>query len=479
MKNLKRGLFLIFALTLLVGLYSLSTMVMASDVKVPVDKAAFFKTPANIIQTPPTTYVETEVYFNLTTEELVVGEFKMEGYALNGKWKAGTLEAGSKEISSFLKRGGTIAITDKMDEKGKEPHRGVGTKGDEVGEVSGFVITLKKIDKRPGKPRLVVNYIEYASDYGLDNGAWTLSDRSKPNEEYASIGNVVYIKPEDNKKLTDEERENWRKFPSDGIAVENLGFGDKVGGKHVYFIKEIAYTKDGKYVPSSPEVKISASALLKAPNLKPDYKNGNVRVKAGLAFITATDSNIKYGKTKNDARGIVALPTTSPTISELVYEPSANTEQRYIELYTYATDKRPASAHLRIDIAKAASAPGTGTVDVDEKGKVSMDSSYEATKTYTNPIASANVKWGKSYKVTPKTSGKEIFFIRVRNSAKSTKADDMEPIGKIMGYDGELASAVKKVAVYWGKDADNNNKPYVVGVTVVAYDATVPDTFTP
>jgi len=433
--------------------------------------------------TPNRENIENSVYFDLTNEvlvfELVDDNFKgIEGYAIDGKWKRGL--PNESVINSLLKRGGSLALTNKMADNGKEPHRGVNGKGESITadgavipEPAGYVITLAKIEKRPSKPNLSVNYTVYADVYGVTNGNWTLSEKGK-NVPFTSISSVAYAQPADNRRLNDEP---WDMFPAteeqQGMPVKSAGFDERIGGKWTYFIKTIARQVEGtptKYYPASPAAKVSASSLVKAPSLRPDYKNDNVRIKAGLAFLldATPGSEVvrRYDKTASVPNGILAVPAKDklPRIMDMVYVPSltATNSVYYMDVYTFATAKRPASVHLQVNIALQATAPGTGSsvVTVTDKGRVEMDSSYEATAKL-----GATAKWSRSYKLTPKTIGTDTFYIRVMNTAKFGRVDD-----GVMPSDGLRTSDPMLVTVTWAKDSDN--KP--VATAVVSAPPTTP-----
>ncbi|MDR0248038.1 MAG: hypothetical protein LBI44_00005 [Oscillospiraceae bacterium] len=436
---------------------------------------------------------------NLSTEKLENGTytggvldadsaFEIAGWAVNDKWKLGA--PADKDIAAWFSKGGVIKLTDKMSAKAKDgPSLGVAGKaasGDdppEEGEPCGTVIEFNTIVKRDKTPKLVIDYALKADDTGKTNGAWTLREKDKATA-YEHLDKLQISDPKDDKKIAADDE--WGPFPvAAGVAVEDLGDNGKVGGKVLYFVKVKPYAGTGtdidKFYPATAAVKVSASALSKAPKFKPDYKNMVFKPKSGVAVSVANavvGSDIVYtlyAKAPVTGRS-VAIPAkgSEPTLDSITLSAISMSGQvpnisatgslvRAVVLFNYA-DKKPASQKQVIVLAPpAANLVGDAGITWGGK-KIVIPKALEGRDTL--PTATDN-KWGKpSAGVAPKTSGVSYFFVRTKSTAKAGKPD----AENVMGSTGAVASAVAKIQVTWGKDADDKPvatkiRVYIDGVT--------------
>ncbi|MCL2030356.1 MAG: hypothetical protein FWG93_02305, partial [Oscillospiraceae bacterium] len=452
---------------------------------------------------------------NLKTEKLVpvsgAGNFSIAGFAINGKWKAGSPT--DKDIAKLFNSGGTLAVTNKMSDKPKDgPHKGTagkaevlesGTVGEPgyvapvaavAGSVSGYVITYAKIEKRPKALKLNINYALAADYTGETNGAWTLTEKGKATA-YEKLSLVQISAPADGKKLAATDTFSlFTAFagtgttPQDaynselgGIGVKNMVDGKAV--KTTYFIQEVA-NKDGeKYTPATKASKVTASSIIKAPNAKPNYKTGDIKPKAGWAVSTKDPLITYYAKSPNaDAtKGLVteAVPAKDklPKLADISQSITGveTTPFDGITVFAYAIEKKPMSAKLYIKVATPAAAPTSG-VSVNEKGKVTLDKTLEA-----RPETPADAKWGKAPALAaPANAREDIFIVRLKGTAKPVKAAAVGANGDmLMGFEGNSASPESTVKITWtvtgtGKDATVSST-----VAVAAIPPTPPPTPTP
>ncbi|MDR0293452.1 MAG: hypothetical protein LBH95_04785 [Oscillospiraceae bacterium] len=459
-----------------------------ATVYVPVDatKTKFAKTDAELNDTthaPAAPFAQTlpagwnGIEFNLTAGKLEIpaGAAGIAAYNTAGKWVKYDEAKFLKAMATLLKKGGTLMITDKtVDDKGKALDNGkkaVGAYTDAKGEAvdavdgvaSSYTLAFAKIEAAPSKLKVVPNYTEYADNDFTTAGNWTISEKGKP-DEYGKIDYVEYLRPADKKKPA--EGEAYAAFPDGGVAIQALGDNDKVGGKNTYYIRQIAYVDTTgtapKYIPASPASKLGVAAQQKAPNLKPDYKKGIIKPKAGVAIKGITPMN-----SEKDVAGGTADETTyvfyakSATAAGKVpcynaiakekmpeFAPAAATYA--ITVYTYASAKKPASVVQTINIAPAAPAPAAGVITWDGK-KLALDGTVEAKAKITD------AKWGKLPKLTPADNKTDTVVIRVKSTAKAVKGDP-----GVMGFDGAAASDVTTVTIAWGvKDAEGKYAPTI------------------
>jgi hypothetical protein len=428
-----------------------------STAKFAADITILLHTNDTTLVAPPVPANAANVKLNLATEKLESGAgtaaFEIAGYSIGGKWKAGAPD--DAVIKKFFDKGGVLAVTDKMAAKAKDG-ASKGTKGvvgvpaagttpaveEVLGEAPGYVITFTKVEARPKALKLDVNYIKYAKDDGSSYGNWTISEKKK-TDEY-DVAKVQYLKPADNKKPADGEV--YGSFPvGAGIPILDKGYGDKVGGKSVYYIQQIAYASTDatpKYVPATKASKVSVAAAQKAPKLKPDYKKDNIKVKAGVAIdLDDGDGFTLYAKSADTVRGVLAVPAKGK-------EPVLTAGP--ITVFTFASAKKPASLKQTINIAPAAATPAATAAVSFDNGKIIFAEGIEAAAT--DPAAATfNGKWGK-VKVTVKTSGTTEVWVRVKSTAKVVKPGE----DNVTGFEGNKASAFAKVTITWGKDAENN-----------------------
>jgi hypothetical protein len=393
---------------------------------------------------------------SLTSEALVNGTeetplFNVAGFALNGKWKKGAPTA--KDIAGLFNKGGTFALTDKLDAKGKAVVKGTAGKAAEgtveavPGEASSVVVTFTAIQKRDKTPKLIVNYglAGLYDDTGATAGKWTLTEKGKATA-YDKLATIEYSEPADGKKLA--ATDTFSAFPSGGIEVKTPSETLKPGGKTVYFIQTKAYEEGGKYFPATKAIKISASALGKAPKIKPNYKVGNIGLKSGIAISRPGAAAFDlYGKTAVAGR-IAVLPAKDKmpefsAVSTATLSVGGSTigdgSDGVIALFNYATDKKPASQIQYILLAPKASAPAAGDFSFAGK-KVEMPKIVETRLLATD-------KWGKA-KIEPGVT--KSFFARTKSDAKAGAVSELN----VMGSTGSAASLEVKVNVTWTKDAE-------------------------
>jgi len=440
MKN-RKILSFILTIAMITGLALLFAInVSAADIMVAIDTTKTgYRTPVLAGQTT-TAPATTGLGLNLSTEKFIAGSaFKVEGYAVDGKWKTG--EPTDKDIANLFNKGGVLAVTNKMSAKAKDgPFKGVAKVDCDCGEDphepdcaiadaedSGYIVTFSKIEKRGKTPKLVVNYLIYSDDAGVTAGKWTLSEKGKLNAE--KVTNIEYVKPA-GKKL--EAADEFVAFPDPdpedgGIDVLLKGDGDKIGGKVTYFIKVSANNDSSKYNPATRAAKINVSAAGKSPKLKPDYKSGVIKVKAGMAVsVDGGTDYILYGKTADSSRGIAVMPAKDKM-------PEFGTAD--VKVFSYASDKKPASLDQTIKIATKAAKPTAG-ITFDGK-KFTFAKELEAKTKLTD------AKWGKIKIDIPAADKIVDIYVRTKSTAKAIKPNE----DNITGFDGTSASDIVKVTI--------------------------------
>ncbi len=433
-------------------------------------------------------------------ESIVEGFASISAFSIDGgtKWKAGT--PSDKDIKKLFDKGGVLALTNDYDTKAKAPNKGVSFKAavmeDDGTTVkteaveyvpSAVLIKFDKIDPRATAPKLAVNYTIYKDDTGKTNGAWTVVEKGK-TAEYA-VNTLAIAAPADGKKLgADDVWYNWGKLvspdPDDstktikesceegGVWVKDLPETGKVL-KSAYFVKVgfTVNTTDKKYVAASKPIKLNVSSLIKAPNLKVDYKKETMKLKAPMnvyfgtevALADKTPDAIVKGKNADGVavwpgadNGLIVIPADKkddakiPAGVDTVMTPAFKTdadgnivldangkavatkegEENTILAWQGATDKKPASGKQTIKLAIRAVTPEEDIAVTEGKGKVTMDKTLQA-------FDATKKKWGGF----PKLTRKSDVLVRVKTTAKQNKDGT---------YTGNAASAPATYHAGWG-----------------------------
>jgi hypothetical protein len=331
------------------------------------------------------------------------------------------------------------------------------------------VVTFNPIAARDKAPRFVLNYTLYASASG--RGAWTLSERGKTAEITAT--NIEFTKPADNKRFngTGDTPDVWADFPiGTGIEVLDVGFGDRVGGKSTYLLRGKPGIKTANadptkvvYVAGTRASKVGPSALGRAPNVKPNYKANNIKVRANLSIMGvqldgttgASTAFTTFAKTPNTnaANGpiTVAIPAKDKLPQLVAGQP--------IVARIAATAKRPASATLTINPAAIGVLPEAGAITLGGKGKLTFAKTLEGAE------KADAARWGRVPAVAvPTTKSSTIdsksFFVRAKADAKAAKPARAEAgtspntADMVMTPTGALASAPVEFIVRWVIDAE-------------------------
>lgn len=409
--------------------------------------------------------------------------FDIKGWAIGGKWSNRPLVA--KNITGLMNKGGVLTLTDSISTKAKDgPTKAVNAKGEEikVADMEGAddvakkaawdalvagvtnldldqdainllklstatpaadvlyttgtgataklfklteefvpaatVVTFNPMVARDKAPKFVINYTLFAN-VG-PRGSWTLSEKGKLTVQ-ANIANLEFTKPADNKRF-DGANDAWAPFPAEGgIAVLDLGFGDRVGGKSTYLVRgrpgikavNAADPTKTTYVAGTRASRVGPSATGRAPNAKPNYKANNIKVKANQAFTGIKLDGVDFdpATVTTFERGKLPAKGKEPTLIS----------GQIITVRVAATAKRPASATLTILPAAAGALPVAADIAVDGRGRVTFDGkAFEGAETLTA------AKWGKVPALAVPTAvgaapSAKNFFIRAKADARATR----------------------------------------------------------
>lgn len=433
-----------------------------------------------------------------TAEEIAA---QVKGYSVKaGTWVEFKADKWEKAYKSFLKKGGTLQITNALTSKKKlvdgvaftpgEAAVSAGTTASDApadatgtpaipavpaipGVTPSYVVTFAKIDAAPAAPKLVVNYTALAFNDTSDGdwataqyGVWTLGDKTKNGAALAvaDLEKYAICRPADNKKIA--AGDTWSVMSDDAsenaeVAIKPIGPNEKVGGKYTYFVKVLPFkteaaSGDDKFTPSPlKDVKLGVLSAGKAPKVKADYKNNVLKVKAGLQIWGRGDGSTAFSKIyvkdaaakteldkldnfKDAAVSAVPAKDAMPTLVAIV-----GTGDKYdLKVRFNATAKKPASLVQTIKIPDISGSPATGMFSFDGK-KFTIDSTVQVKF----PV-SDTAKWGKGLKgFTPGTNFE--FDARIASTAKAEKGED-----NIYEDSGNRAGNVVTFTVTWGGDAD-------------------------
>lgn len=188
-------------------------------------------------------------------------------------------------------------------------------------------VSFPAISARPKADRVVINYLPLRDLTGRTSGRWTLSARGSTTALAANALNAIEIAvPTARNGRALGEEDGWNKIaPGTNVATSGMAVMELVGARptrHSYFIRQ-APSSTGGFTPASKPSRIQASSELKALRAPRLNKQFQTNLRAGTIF---------------SLNGATARLQADRGLSPVV--PAGQT----LEIWTAATDKRPASA---------------------------------------------------------------------------------------------------------------------------------------
>ena len=487
---MKRSFLFYISLVLLIGCFMVGQTASAALIPVEVPGTQVYWLAGTIYGTSEESTkgqevddpLEPDIFIDLTNETIMLPDgYTVAAYSVdNGaKWKVGALPTGAAFSKLFGKKAVTLVVTNAWDATTKAPAKGVkgvaavveswvhepgctddstplnSTNPDcdyctvihtpaspKVEEVKGAItIVFAKVEARPDKPKLAVNYYLY-SPLNTDNdlfdasdnwvyGDWTLTEKNK-NEAYAKIGDIV-ITPAGSDKKADND-----KWDTIGLNIRHsvpIDAQETVNGKlkttkTTYFIRVNAKEDGTKFIPNSLSQKISVSTAVAAPKIKPDYKKEIIKGKATISLGI------------EDTTGYVFTPFNSTTPTFGLADLYGSTVYAYIPANA-AKPHKPGSAPETIVIAPRATIETSGTDLTINKGKVKLGE-FE--------LLGADGKYSNKVPVLTATSG--TLTARIKATAKAKLIDG------IMTYvEGGFAASANGSLAYTRGDIDEKTPP--------------------
>ncbi|GHU34481.1 hypothetical protein FACS1894105_01320 [Clostridia bacterium] len=390
------------------------------------------------------------LYFDLVSEKLVnlkagTGTVKflptIGGYSLDGgsTWKTGAPD--DKAITSLLKKGGTLVLTDIADSKGKPKEGVVGVEKTDTepavtAVIGGSTWTLNAVvtPQNNGKaPKFAVNYLLGADLTGATSGKWVLTANKGATEGLAAeeLAKLSIAYSTDGKTpidLTspatgaDTRKDLWGYFPADGgIKVFETNAGSKPL-KRTYLVRYAPYVEEGVAYPGTPAQKIGVVDQQAEPKVKIDLKKDQLKLKVGQtaffgellpsdatkAAVTATDSAVYTdatdgSKIKLTTAGANAYVATAPKATETLDKGVYITDD-------FAKDGEGAVTGVEVEDGAYAAVSGAGVLALvkGDKNPVSLKNVLTEEATYIFVWTVANEKKPASVKQVIKAPARQI-----------------------------------------------------------------------
>jgi hypothetical protein len=352
---------------------------------------------------------------------------------------------GFVDFSKQLNKASTIWLTNALDAETKQPQKASGTGEEAV--AAAIVWKFSAFEARPKLEKFTLDYLSASTLGDLDDQQWTLKAAGSQKLNALQIG---FSK---DKKTVVGGYGAFKENAKDGI---NIVSGAAKPGEKLVFLVRVAPTAKAA---GSKTKKFSVSTLIKAPNLKVDYKKNAIKMKVGQIIGTASTATVDDAVVYADAN-FTALPgKEDPIVPKVVVKGAAETkpglpivldDADYVHyaVQTAATEKKPASEVQMISVAPMSQIFETNVnVGLQIKGAtVKLPKGYELAKLA--DAAKVDTKW--------KTSTKEAgtYAVRVKNAAKYN--------AKTNATTGATISGNLLLAVKMGDDGTAKKKPLAI-----------------
>ena len=367
-----------------------------------------------------------ESYIDLTNETITLKTgYPVAGYSVNGgrTWKKGALPTGNA-LKKLFNKETTLWVTNTINTK-KKPVEGAGT------------IKFPTISARPkANAEKLGAFYETESWYPKVKPTKT-TDWAEPQVSYEFVkGN------ESNGKMPAEVE--WE--PMDDYIFEIISKPEgKV--KNVYYFRSMAvHTEDDAYIPPGKAFKIAPSPYRAAPKYKINYKTEALNLKKDDQYSIGGDllwQDVTVVDGKPVPLGVSGEISKSGMPQSLIrIRKAASGKKPPSEVQEISPLARPDLVYVALECYGGKITKKTGVYDLKKYEILGKDKK-------------GNDKWGGM----PKITGSDVLTIRLKPTAKLTKA----------GWTGAAASDPGSLTITWGvygTDKKGNPKMGITGASI-------------